>query len=108
MPHFDHHVFICTNRRDPGNPRGSCAERGSEEIRDCFKKAVAARGLKTTTRANVAGCLDQCESGPAVVVYPEEVWYTVPTVADALEIVESHLVGGVPVERLRMKDVEEK
>ncbi len=108
MPHFDRHVFICTNRRDPGNPRGSCAARGSEEIRECFKKEVAKRGLKGTVRANVAGCLDQCESGPAVVVYPEEVWYTVPTVADALEIVESHLAGGVPVERLRMKDVPKK
>ena len=54
-------------------------------------------------RANAAGCLDQCDKGPAVVVYPEQVWYTCPTAEDAREIIEKHLIGGVPVERLRMK-----
>jgi len=103
MPHFEKHVFICTNRRDPGNPKGCCAEKGSEEIREFFKKELHERKLKGRIRANAAGCLDQCAKGPAVVVYPEQVWYTVPTVEDAREIVEQHLVGGVPVERLRMK-----
>ena len=54
-------------------------------------------------RANAAGCLDQCAKGPAVVIYPEQTWYTCPTVEDAKEILESHVIGGVPVERLRMK-----
>jgi (2Fe-2S) ferredoxin len=54
-------------------------------------------------RANAAGCLDQCAYGPTVVVYPEQVWYTCPTPADAEEIIEKHLVGGVPVERLLMR-----
>jgi (2Fe-2S) ferredoxin len=103
MPHFERHVFVCTNRRDPGNPKGCCAEKGAEEIREVFKKELHERGLKGRVRANSAGCLDQCAKGPAVVVYPEQVWYTVPTAADAREIIESHLVGGVPVERLRMK-----
>ena len=104
MPKFERHVFICTNRRDPGNPKGCCAEKGADAIRETFKKAVHDRGLKGRVRANQAGCLDQCAKGPAVVVYPEQVWYTVPTVADALEIVEEHLINGRVVERLRMKD----
>lgn len=103
MPHLEKHVFICTNRREPGNPKGCCAEKGSEEIREVFKKELHERKLKGRIRANAAGCLDQCAKGPAVVVYPEQVWYTVPTVEDAREIIEQHLVGGVPVERLRMK-----
>jgi (2Fe-2S) ferredoxin len=104
MPHLERHVFICTNRRDPGNPKGCCADRGSEKIRAEFKRLVAEKGLRGRVRANAAGCLDQCALGPSVVVYPEQVWYTVPTVEDVREIVESHLCGGRPVERLRMPD----
>ena len=103
MPHYERHVFICTNRRDPDNPKGDCASKGSEAIREAFKKGLHERGLKGRMRANAAGCLDQCARGPSVVVYPEQVWYTVPTPEDAIEIIEKHLIGGVPVERLRMK-----
>lgn len=106
MPHFGKHVFICTNRRDPGNPKGSCAQKGSEAICEAFKREMHARGLKNAPipmRANSSGCLDQCARGPAVVVYPEQVWYTVNTVEDVKEIIDLHLIGGQPVERLRMK-----
>ncbi len=108
MPHFERHVFICTNRREPGNPKGCCAEKGSEAIRETFKKELAERGLKSKIRANAAGCLDQCAKGPTVVVYPEQVWYTVPTPADAHEIIESHLIGGRPVERLLLRTAAER
>jgi (2Fe-2S) ferredoxin len=103
MPHYEKHIFICTNRRDEGNPKGSCAQKGSEQVREAFKKQVHERGLKATMRANAAGCLDQCEHGVTVVVYPEQVWYGHVTPGDVNEIIESHLVGGVPVERLRLK-----
>jgi (2Fe-2S) ferredoxin len=104
MPKYERHIFICTNRRDPDNPKGCCAAKGSEQIREFFKKELSERGLKGRMRANAAGCLDQCAFGPAVVVYPEQVWYTVPTVDDAREIIETHLEKGIPVERLLMKD----
>lgn len=103
MPHFERHVFICTNRRDPDNPKGCCAQKGSEAICEAFKKELHSRGLKGRMRANASGCLDQCARGPTVVVYPEQVWYCVPNVEDVKEIVEEHLVHGRPVERLRMK-----
>jgi (2Fe-2S) ferredoxin len=103
MPHFDKHVFICTNRRDPSNPKGSCAAKGSEQVRERFKKELFERGLKGRMRANAAGCLDQCENGCTVVVYPEQVWYGHVTPEDVLEIVEEHLLGDRPVERLRLK-----
>ena len=92
----------------PGNPKGCCAEKGSEQIRETFKKELAERGLRGRMRANAAGCLDQCAFGPTVVVYPEQVWYTVPTPADAEEIIEKHLIGGVPVERLLMRTGKDK
>jgi (2Fe-2S) ferredoxin len=102
-PHFQRHVFICVNRREPGNPKGCCAEKGADEVRDEFKRLLHDRGLKGRVRANAAGCLDQCARGVSVVVYPEQVWYAGVTRADVSEIVECHLIGGVPVDRLRMK-----
>ena len=97
---FRHHVFVCENHRDPSDPRGSCGAKGSEAIRAAMKEELARRGLKKLVRANSAGCLDACADGPTVVVYPEGVWYGRVKVEDVPEIVESHLVGGVPVERL--------
>lgn len=69
-----------------------------------MKAAVKQRGLDGKVRVNVAGCLDQCEHGVTVVVYPDAVWYGFVTMADVSEIVQSHLVDGQPVERLRLAD----
>ena len=104
MPGFEKHVFVCTNVRPEGHPRGCCSAKNSEAIRDAMKAAVAKRGLSRRIRINLAGCLDQCEHGPNIVVYPEGIWYGFVTLADVEEIVESHLVGGQPVERLRLPD----
>ena len=98
------HIFICTNRRKDDDPKGSCAQKGSEEIRDLFKKELHARGLKTKVRANKAGCLDVCEHGPNVVIYPEGVWYSRVTKGDVAEIIEQHIIGGKVIERLLIDD----
>jgi (2Fe-2S) ferredoxin len=100
---FRHHVFVCENRRPNDDPRGSCGAKGSEAIREALKEELARRGLKGAVRANAAGCLDACAHGPSIVVYPEGVWYGGVRVEDVPEIVESHLVNGVPVERLRIR-----
>jgi (2Fe-2S) ferredoxin len=102
-PHYQRHVFICVNQRDPGNPKGCCADKGAEAVRAEFKRLLHESGLKGRIRANAAGCLDQCSRGVSVVVYPEQVWYGGVTVADVPDIIQQHLVGGVPVDRLRMK-----
>lgn len=104
MPKFDHHIFVCGNRREPGHPRGCCDPSGQADLQKLFKKKLAELGLKGRVRANQAGCLDQCEHGPNIVVYPEAVWYGGVTAADVDEIVTKHIVGGEPVERLRLPD----
>ena len=104
MASFTDHVFICTNTRPLGHPRGCCNADGTAALRERFKEEVARRSLKASVRANSAGCLDQCEHGPTVVVYPEGVWYGFVQLGDVAEIVETHLVGGKPVERLRLRN----
>lgn len=104
MPKFDHHIFICTNQRPLENPRGSCDPEGLGRLQLSFKKELAARGLKATVRANKAGCLDQCEHGPTVVIYPEAVWYGGVQEEDVTEIIESHIFNQTPVARLRLAE----
>ena len=93
-------MFVCINERPPENPKGSCKARGGVEVRDALKVELARRGLSKLIRANNAGCLDQCEHGVTIVVYPEQVWYGHVTVDDVPEIVEKHLMNGELVTRL--------
>ena len=104
MAPFARHVFVCGNARADDHPRGSCDPSGEGALHKAFKQAVADHGLGRTVRANKSGCLDQCEHGPTVVVYPEGVWYGHVTTGDVAEIVERHLVHGEPVARLRLAD----
>ncbi len=105
MGRFRHHVFVCENERPPDDPRGCCACKGSREVRQALKEELRRRGLKATVRANSAGCLDACPHGPALVVYPEGVWYGGVRPEDVPEIVERHLVGGEPVRRLMVPEL---
>jgi (2Fe-2S) ferredoxin len=100
MAKFERHIFVCCNQRPPENPRGCCDPAGLAELQLAFKQKLAACGLKQTVRANKSGCLDQCEHGPTVVVYPDAVWYGRVRMEDVEEIVESHILHGQPVERL--------
>jgi (2Fe-2S) ferredoxin len=102
MSYYRRHVFFCLNRREP--PEACCANHGAEAIQAYAKQRVKALGLagKGELRINKAGCLDRCEEGPCLVVYPEGVWYTYVDRSDIDEIIESHLVNGRVVERLRI------
>jgi (2Fe-2S) ferredoxin len=101
-PFFRLHVFACTNRRVDGHPRGSCAAKGSEPLRDYLKHRARELGV-ADVRINAAGCLDRCELGPNLVIYPEGVWYHYDTRADLDEILTTHIVGGGRVARLMLK-----
>jgi (2Fe-2S) ferredoxin len=102
MSYYQRHVFFCTNQREA--PEACCANHDAQGMRDYCKKRVKSLGLngEGKVRVNNAGCLDRCEEGPVIVVYPEAVWYTYVDEKDIDEIVDEHLVHGRIVERLKI------
>ncbi|MES2638850.1 MAG: (2Fe-2S) ferredoxin domain-containing protein [Myxococcota bacterium] len=100
MPIWKHHVFVCTNKRPPGHPKGSCGERGASDVLMAFTDEIERLELFETVKVNSASCLGPCRSGPTMVVYPENTWYGAVKAEDVREIVQSHFVDGRPVARL--------
>ena len=95
------HVFFCVNQREAGHSRGCCADKGSVKLREYMKAKAKEMGLKRV-RINSSACLDRCELGPSVVVYPEGVWYRCETEKDVDEVLETHIRDGGRVRRLMM------
>jgi (2Fe-2S) ferredoxin len=113
MPKFRSHIFICCNQREAGNSRGCCDPTGKEKLRDAFKQEIKKRKLGPLIRANKAGCLDQCELGPTVVIYPQGIWYGHVTPDDVPRILDETVIGGrilddllIPDECLNCKAIE--
>jgi len=101
-PFYKYHVFFCLNQRAPDADRPSCANCNAQAMQEYAKKRVKQLGLAGDgkVRINKAGCMERCEQGPVIVVYPQGTWYTYLDEADIDEIVDSHLVNGKIVERL--------
>ena len=100
--YYDRHVFMCVNERPEGHERGSCARKGSEKLRNYMKARAKELGL-TRVRINASGCLDRCELGPTMVIYPEGVWYRCRTAADIDEVLERHVIKGERVSHLMLR-----
>jgi (2Fe-2S) ferredoxin len=102
MSYYQHHVFFCTNQRE-GNAK-CCNNFGAQELRDYAKQRIKSLKLsgQRKIRINNAGCLDRCDEGPVIVIYPEETWYTYIDKDDIDEIIDEHLIKGNVVERLKI------
>ena len=102
MSYYKQHAFFCCNNRN--GERASCEDHGARTLRDYAKQRIKELGLagKGGIRVNVAGCLDRCAEGPVMVIYPDAVWYTYRSKSDIDEIIDSHLLAGQPVDRLKI------
>ncbi len=102
MSYFKHHVFFCCNQRPNGE--GCCNNLGATEAQTYAKERIGELKLKGkgNIRINKAGCMDRCDDGPVIVVYPEEVWYSYVDKEDIEEIIQEHLIHGRVVERLKI------
>ena len=98
---YTRHVFCCVNVRPDDHPRGCCSAKRSVQLRNYMKARTKELGLERV-RINASGCLDRCELGPTMVIYPEGVWYTYRTPEDVDEILERHIKDGERVGRLML------
>ncbi len=104
MPRPEKHVFVCTQSRPQGHPRGSCASSGCAEIMNEFMNEIQNRNLFEQIGLTNTGCMGPCMLGPSVLVYPEGVMYGKVAKDDVKTIVEEHLLGGKPVEKLKVPE----
>lgn len=104
QPYYQHHVFFCVNEREGADARQSCAKCGSRDAQQHAKRRIKELGLngQGNVRINQSGCLERCEEGPVMVIYPEGTWYTYVDTDDIDDIIDTHLVGGKVVERLKI------
>ena len=100
MPKPERHVFICTQARPAGHPRGSCGEKGCAEVFQEFLSELEKRQVFNKVQVTASGCLGPCPEGTNVIVYPEGVMYSKVSREDVNEIFDQHLLEGKPVERL--------
>ena len=101
--HYKKHIFCCVNERAADHPRSCCKARGSVPLREYMKKRAKQLGIDDV-RINNSGCLERCELGPTMVVYPEGIWYHYESESDIDEILDSHISRGQPVKRLMLRD----
>lgn len=102
LPTYDFHIFMCQNQRPDGHDRGCCLSKGANKYLNYMKARVREIGIPNI-RVNKAGCLDQCERGVAVVIYPQGIWYQINSFEDVDRIIELHLQNGKPVDELSIK-----
>lgn len=106
-PYYEHHVFFCLNVREAQNgvpARQCCGGEAATSAQQHAKKRIKQLGLSQPgkVRINQAGCLERCEQGPCLVVYPQGTWYTYLDNSDIDAIIDEHLLGGTIVERLQL------
>lgn len=97
------HVFCCTHRRPETHRRGCCGSKSSESLANYMCRRGMAKGRGKSIRINLSGCLNMCEYGPAMVIYPEGVWYRYESELDIEEILDKHIYRGEQVTRLLIK-----
>ena len=96
------HVFVCIQSRLPGHPRGSCAANGAVTVFQEFTQQFEQKQLYGRFAVTSTGCIGTCSNGPSIIVYPEGIMYGGVKKEDVTAIIEEHLLGDKPVERLKV------
>lgn len=102
MPHYKAHLFCCINERPDPALKPSCGKQGGIELHAYLKAKVKEAGLQGKIRVNKSGCLDVCEKGPALVIYPEATWYSFTSREDIDRIFEEHLILGQKIKEFSL------
>lgn len=97
------HIFVCTSSRSIGQQKGFCRSKAGVEVWAKFNEEVRERDLDSTVFVSNTGCFGICERGPIVIVYPDNVWYGAVTPGDVVTIMDEHIEGNKPVDKLVIK-----
>ena len=100
---FERHVFFCTNQRPEVHPKGFCASKNSTVLRAYMKKKTKELVSGKKIRITASGCLDHCEFGPTLVVYPDNVWYSCKTEEEVDQVINEHLINDRIAKNLQIK-----
>jgi (2Fe-2S) ferredoxin len=104
MPKPKYHIIVCTTTRPPGNPKGSCGEKGSGDYIPLLFEEMEKHNLFGQVLITESSCLGPCPIGPTMVVYPDGTWYRGVKSQDIPEIMKEHIINGNPVKRLAIPD----
>lgn len=102
MVKLKYHIFICTSCRINGQQKGLCYTKESVDIVTKFMEVIEDYNLSSEVMITNTGCFGICDKGPIVVIYPEGIWYGNLTEENVEQIVEDHIMNGLPVEELRI------
>lgn len=102
LPRYRAHIFICLNERPKEHAKGCCVSKGSRELYEYMQRQFKTVGI-SNIRINKSGCLGQCMHGPAMVIYPEGIWYSFTSNQDIDDIIHSHFIKNKPIRRLFIK-----
>ena len=81
------HIFVCVKSR--ASERNSCGDGDNPDLKILLKEEIKHRGWKGAVRVSEASCLGQCETGPNIMLYPQEIWFSETTLADLPEILQT-------------------
>lgn len=95
-------IFVCSNQRPPGHPRGSCNDKGAQDILLKFSELLDSMGLWEKVSLVKTSCLGPCYEGPVVSVQPDNIWYGHVATRDVEDIIEGHIINGKPLEKLQI------
>lgn len=91
-----YHLLVCGGT--------GCHATRSRQVMESLKSEIEKRGLQDKAIVVETGCNGFCAQGPVMSVYPGGIFYQYLKPEDAVEIIEEHVLKGVPVERLMYKD----
>ncbi len=80
----DHHIFLCASYRVSGEPKGICHKKGSVNLLQYIEEEIVDRGI-TNVLVSSTGCLKQCDHGPIMVIYPDNIWIKGVVSEDAID-----------------------
>lgn len=89
---YPYHILVCVNQRAANNPKGACGNCQSQQLHISLVNLVKNAGLKAVVKVSKTYCLDACEFGPVVVVYPANRWYLNVNADDLKALFEAEII----------------